>query len=193
MHNDVSLAFAPTAPASPMRKVAATVLCLLAVQAGCSDDLSWQAVEHMIASDYPHVPSISTDSLAERLSDEATPHPMLLDARSPEEYAVSHLAGARRVDPKADTYPALDTLPTDRPIVVYCSVGYRSAGVAQALRDQGFTNVANLQGSIFRWANEGRPVYRDDQRVAAVHPYDATWGRLLTDSLHANRPLPDAR
>lgn len=176
-----------------MRKLFASLLCLAALQMGCSDDLTWRAVEHMIASDYPNVPSISTDSLAERLSDETRPTPVLLDARSPEEYAVSHLQGARHVDPKADVYPALDTLATDTPLVVYCSVGYRSAGVVQTLREQGFSNVANLEGSIFRWANEERPVYRDDRRVAAVHPYNSTWGRLLADSLHANRPLPDVR
>ena len=176
-----------------MRNVAATVLCLLAVQAGCTDDLSWRAVEHMIAADYPNVPSISTDSLAERLSDEASPRPILLDARSPEEYAVSHLPDARRVDPKAGAHPALDTLAADTPLVVYCSVGYRSAGVVQSLQDQGFTNVVNLTGSLFRWANEGRPVDRDGQRVAAVHPYDATWGTLLADSLHAYRPRTNPR
>jgi len=176
-----------------MRTLFASLLCLAILPAGCSDDLTWRAVEHMITSDFPNVPAIPTDSLAERLLDETAPRPILLDARSSEEYAVSHLRGAHRVDPDADAYPALDTLAADAPIVVYCSVGYRSAGVAQALRNQGFTNVANLDGSIFRWANEGRPVYREGRPVAAVHPYDATWGRLLADSLHAYRPFPDSR
>lgn len=168
-----------------MRTCFASVLCLLALQTGCSQDLTWRAVQHMIASDYPEVPSITTDSLAQRLADDTSPTPLLLDARSPEEYAVSHLPGARRVDPDANAYPALDTLAADTPVVVYCSVGYRSAGVAKTLQQQGVAAVANLQGSIFRWANDGRPVYRDGRRVAAVHPYDATWGRLLADSLHA--------
>jgi len=176
-----------------MRKVAASVLCLLAIQAGCSDERTWQAVDHMIASNYPDVPTISTDSLAERLSTDTASKPLLLDARSPEEYAVSHLRGAQRVNPNAKRYPNLDTLAADQPIVVYCSVGYRSAGVAQKLRAQGFTNVSNLTGSLFRWANDGRPVYRDGQRVAAVHPYDASWGTLLADSLHAYRPRHDPR
>lgn len=171
-----------------MRNLFASLLCLLAIQTGCSDALTWRAVEHMIASEFPNVPSITTDSLAERLSDGAKPTPVLLDARSPKEYAVSHLPSARRVHPKADAYPALDTLAADTPLVAYCSVGYRSAGVAQTLQNQGFTNVANLKGSIFRWANEGRPVYRDDRPVTAVHPYNSTWGRLLTDSLHAVQP-----
>lgn len=176
-----------------MRRFVASVLCLLTVQTGCSQDFTWRAVEHMIAADHPNVPSISTDSLAKRLSDDAVPDPVLLDARSPEEYAVSHLRNARRVNPSADSYSALDTLAADTPIVVYCSVGYRSAGVAQTLQAQGFTNVANLKGSIFRWANDGRPVYRDGRRVAAVHPYDATWGTLLVDSLHAYQPPSSAR
>lgn len=176
-----------------MRNLFASVLCLLAVHTGCSDELTWRAVEHMIASDFPNVPSISTDSLAERLSDDTASHPILLDARSTEEYAVSHLPGAHRVNPTADAFPALDTLAADTPLVVYCSVGYRSAGVAQTLRSQGFTNVANLKGSIFRWANEGRPVYKNGRPVAAVHPYDSTWGRLLADSLHADRPVSDTR
>ena len=91
---------------------------------------------------------------------------------------------------QADAYPDLDTLAVEAPIVVYCSVGYRSAGVAQALRRQGFKDVVNLKGSIFRWANEGRPVFRSGRMVAAVHPYDASWGTLLADSLHAYPPLP---
>lgn len=175
-----------------MRKLFASLFCLLAVHTGCSDDLTWRAVEHMIATDFPNVPSISTDSLAEHLSDEAAPRLVLLDARSPEEYAVSHLPGARRVDPYTDAYPALDTLAPSTPIVVYCSVGYRSAGVVQTLRKQGFTNVANLEGSLFRWANEGRPVYRGNRAVTAVHPYDTSWGQLLADSLHAFQPPADS-
>jgi rhodanese-related sulfurtransferase len=176
-----------------MRRLVVPLFCLALLQTGCSDDLTWRAVEHMIASDYPNVPSISTDSLAKRLSDETRPTPVLLDARSPEEYAVSHLQEARYVDPNADTLPDLDTLAVHTPLVVYCSVGYRSAGVVQTLQEQGFSNVANLKGSIFRWANEGRPVYRNGRPVASVHPYDATWGRLLTDSLHADPSLSGAR
>lgn len=170
-----------------MRTLLASTLCLLALQSGCSEEVTWRAVDRMIASQYPEVPSITTDTLAARLTDSSAPRPVLLDARSPEEFAVSHLPGAHRIDPTATTFPTLDTLKTDRPIVVYCSVGYRSARIAHRLRNQGFTNVANLEGSIFRWANEGRPVYRDGQPVATVHPYDATWGQLLADSLHADR------
>jgi rhodanese-related sulfurtransferase len=171
-----------------MRKLTASAFFLLAVQVGCSQDLTWTAVNQMIEADYPSTPFITTDSLAERLSRSTAASPLLLDTRSPEEYAVSHLPGARRVDPEATAFPALDTLSRDRPIVVYCSVGYRSARITERLREQGFHNVSNLRGSIFRWANQGHPVVRNGTPVRAVHPYDQTWGMLLNDRLHAYLP-----
>ena len=174
-----------------MRSLVASVLCFLAVHTGCSQDLSWKAVNQLITADYPTASSITTDSLAKRLADTTAVRPLLLDARSAEEYAVSHLPGARRVDPMSMSFPSLETLPRDTSIVVYCSVGYRSARVASRLQNRGFTNVRNLKGSIFRWANEGRRVVRNDEPVQAVHPYDRTWSTLLDDRLHAYAP-PDS-
>lgn len=175
-----------------MRNLLASVVCLLTLHLGCSDSLTWRAVDRMISSEFPDVSMIATDSLATRLSDSSAVRPVLLDARSADEYAVSHLPGARRIDPTAETFPQLDSLSRDRPIVVYCSVGYRSARVASRLQSQGFTHVANLRGSIFQWANEGRAVVRDGRPVSAVHPYDSTWGRLLNEELHTTTPPPSS-
>jgi 3-mercaptopyruvate sulfurtransferase SseA len=69
---------------------------------------------------------------------------------------------------------------------VYCSVGYRSARIVERLRAAGHSDVRNLRGSIFQWANEGRPVVRGDSTVHKVHPFDATWGRLLNADLRAD-------
>jgi rhodanese-related sulfurtransferase len=171
-----------------MRRPFLVALLLLVVLTGCSRDLSWRAVDQMIQSNFPDVSTITSDSLATRLADSTQARPVLLDTRSPEEYAVSHLRGARRVPPDTSPLPELDALPRDTAIVVYCSVGYRSARVATHLREQGFTNVANLRGSIFRWANEGRPVVRGDSVVRAVHPYNDTWGTLLDADLHRRSP-----
>jgi hypothetical protein len=81
-------------------------------------------------------------------------------------------------------------VPKDRPIVAYCAVGWRSSALAERLKAQGYTNVSNLEGSIFAWANEGRPVYQGEQPAARVHPVSEKWGRLLKEELRA--PLPDA-
>lgn len=152
---------------------------------GCGQEQSWQLVNRMIASDFPNVRHISTDSLASWLADTARSAPFLLDVRKPEEYAISHLSGAVRIDPESADFSSLDSVDHAAPIVVYCSVGYRSSGLAEQLLKAGFSNVLNLQGSIFQWANEGHPVYREGREVKQVHPYDKLWGRLLNRELRA--------
>ena len=54
---------------------------------------------------------------------------------------------------------------------------------AAKLQRRGYTNVHNLEGSIFEWANSGRALSRADGPATAVHPYDAEWGRLLEREL----------
>ena len=151
--------------------------------------LGWLAVNAETRHKFPTVQDIQTRGLAAWLNDPQRPQPVLLDVREPAEFDVSHLAHARRVEPGAD--PTTLDLPKDQPIVTYCSVGYRSADYAQQLQKAGYTNVRNLQGSIFQWANEGRPVYKDGGQADKVHPFNATWGKLLKPSLRADVPPAD--
>ena len=134
-----------------------------------------------IEARYPDVPWVEADALAGWMRSGEV---HLLDARQPEEYRVSHLRGATRIDPDAPDLAALD-VPRDARVVVYCSVGWRSGGVADRMRRAGWTDVHNLAGGIFGWANADRPVYRGERRARAVHPYDATWGRMLRAELRA--------
>ena len=165
----------------------ATVFCLSALFSWRW--LGWQVVKAETRHKFPTVQDIGTRNLAAWLADPQRPKPLLLDVREPAEFAVSHLADARRVEPGTD--PATLDLPKDQPIVTYCSVGYRSAEYAQQLQKAGYTNVRNLEGSIFQWANEGRPVFDDGKPVEKVHPYNDTWGKLLKPSLRADVPPAD--
>jgi rhodanese-related sulfurtransferase len=138
-----------------------------------------ESMRTLVRERFPEVRQLAPADLAQWLADTNRPAPLLLDVRTPTEFAVSHLPGARQVDP-AISGPALAaTLSPDRAVVVYCSVGYRSSDCATRLLQAGFTNVMNLEGSIFQWANDGHPVERDGQRVHEVHPYNATFGKLL--------------
>ena len=110
---------------------------------------------------------------------------VLLDVREPEEYAISHLRGAQRAGTLAEALPLLPT--GEVSVVVYCSVGYRSAGLAEALMGHGRTNVFNMSGSLFAWANAGLPLFRKDQRVKEAHPYNDRWGALLDKEYHPPR------
>lgn len=127
------------------------------------------------------VPLVSVDSLAALQAGGLTPKPLLLDVREAEEYAVSHLPGAVRVEPGGDLPAWLDTVEQNRPIVTYCSVGYRSERYGRALREAGFTEVHNLYGSLFEWAERGYGVVDSTGRLtAAIHTYNRRWGQWLT-------------
>ena len=138
-----------------------------------------EAMKQLVRSKFPKVRQLSTEELARWLADTNTPSPILLDVRKPEEFAVSHLPGAKRVEPSTKAADLIPTLPTNRTAVVYCSVGYRSSELATRLLDAGFTNVCNLEGSLFQWANEDRPMEKDGKPASTVHGYNETFGKLL--------------
>lgn len=150
--------------------------------------IGWLILKSKIRQTFPQVQQISTEELANWLDRSEATKPLLLDTRQPEEYAVSYLPDAQRLDPYTSDFAELEAVPHDRPIVTYCSVGYRSARVADRLQSAGYTNVANLEGSIFEWANKGRSVYRDGAQVKQVHPYNTLWGYLLHPELRADKP-----
>lgn len=142
------------------------------------DSQAWRRVLRGVRDDFPDVPQMTTQRLAELLDSESG-SVLLLDARSEAEYEVGQLRGAVRTETLAAALDALSGFDSSSTIVVYCSVGHRSSQLAERLLSRGVANVFNLEGSIFRWANEGRPVYRGARRVHEVHPYDEEWGRLL--------------
>lgn len=141
-------------------------------------------IKWVIAARFPSVSWLDAGTLARWMGDDSTKSPVLVDVRSEEEYAVSHLRDALRVDPKQ---PDLESLPLndDARIVVYCSVGYRSAALVEEIREAGVGEVYNLTGGIFGWANEGRPLFRQGSRVQAVHPYDQAWAWLVREELRS--------
>ena len=139
---------------------------------------------------FPQVRWITTAELAQWLSNPVRLQPLLLDARTKTEYAVSHLATAQQIDPIAPDFAALGQIDQDTPLVVYCSIGYRSAKVAAQLAQAGFTQVYDLEGSIFQWANEARPLWQAEQPTTKVHPYNTQWSLLLKPKYRAELQEP---
>jgi len=168
------------------RTLGIVTVLLVAVFVTSGYGLGWGLVDAKIRHDFPGVKRISTAELAAWLSDHERPAPLLLDVRTQAEYDLSHLQNAEHVAPDAPA--SVVPPPKDRPIVTYCSVGYRSGAFAEKLHAAGFSNVLNLEGSIFAWANEGRPAFRDGVQVEKVHPYNRTWGLLLRKEHRADVP-----
>ena len=148
---------------------------IMLILCGCAPQTLREA-EARVRQEFPDVHQISPADLQKWLDDPTRPPPVLIDTRGADEYAVSHLHGAINLQ---DSTPPISR---DEPIVVYCSVGYRSSRYARELQHAGFTDVSNLEGSIFAWANEGRPIERDGLPVNVVHPYDQRWAKLLAAS-----------
>ena len=80
----------------------------------------------------------------------------VLDVRTKSEYASGHVPGAHQLHAGRVLW-SLDELPKDRPLVTHCQSGARNAAVASALREAGFGNVLELEGSYNAWREAGKP------------------------------------
>jgi rhodanese-related sulfurtransferase len=84
---------------------------------------------------------------------------VLIDVRERDEWAAGHVAGATHI-PLADLPTRLDEVPRDQPILLFCRSGNRSGKATAFLRQQGYTQAANVEGGIIAWQGAGLPVTR---------------------------------
>lgn len=76
----------------------------------------------------------------------ATPGAVLLDVRTPEEYAEGHIPGGRNVPLQRLDAVESAVKSKDTPLFVYCLSGARSRQAVSMLRSRGYTNVQNIGG-----------------------------------------------
>ncbi|HEY2172348.1 MAG TPA: adenylyltransferase/sulfurtransferase MoeZ [Mycobacteriales bacterium] len=83
---------------------------------------------------------------------------LLVDVREPAEYEIVKIPGSVLI-PKGDIVSgqALATLPQDRPIVLHCKTGVRSAEALAALKQAGFRDATHVQGGVIAWVNQIDP------------------------------------
>jgi hydroxyacylglutathione hydrolase len=81
----------------------------------------------------------------------------ILDVRGQSEYDAGHLPGVTHI-PLGYLRERMHEIPADRPVVVHCKGGGRSAIAASLLEAHGFDDVTNLAGGFDQWAAEGNPV-----------------------------------
>jgi rhodanese-related sulfurtransferase len=158
---------------------------LLLACGGKPDIGTLQTVQDDIVQALPTVRHISADKL-EALIDNDNDELLILDTRPRAEYNVSRIKGALQLDP--DMNPEylsanIGSAALGKTVIVYCSVGWRSSRAAkrlnQSLIASGATSVANLEGGLFGWHNESRPVVNSSGLTTLIHPYDDKWGTLL--------------
>ena len=83
----------------------------------------------------------------------------LLDVREQHEYDAGHIPNITLI-PMGDIPARIAELPTDKEIIVTCRSGNRSGQITNYLREQGFTNVHNMEGGILAWEAAGFEVER---------------------------------
>ncbi len=91
---------------------------------------------------------ITAGSLAEQLSSPAPPQ--LIDVRGPAEWREHRIEGAVNL-PLPRLVDALGTVQSDRPVIAYCSSGYRSAIAVSLMQREGLASVGDLVGGLAGW------------------------------------------
>ena len=78
---------------------------------------------------------------------------LLVDVREPAEYEIVRIPGGVLI-PKADLPARLSELPQDKPVVLYCKTGVRSAEALAVLKGAGFSSAKHVQGGVTAWATQ---------------------------------------
>jgi rhodanese-related sulfurtransferase len=132
------------------------------------------------------VPSLTDERLASLMQESEPSRLLILDVREPDEFLVSHLEGAVRIDPDTTSEEFRQIFSGDvagRTVVAYCSIGERSAVLLERVlgicREMGAQGAFNLRGGIFRWHANGRRLVDKDGASDRVHPLNPVWGMLV--------------
>jgi rhodanese-related sulfurtransferase len=107
------------------------------------------------SSNAASVQVISPNQYVSDFSQPQTAH-LLVDVRTPEEYATGHIAGSVNI-PLQELSSRMSEIPTNQPVVIYCRSGNRSAQAADLLKNAGYSQLYDL-GGIIAWAASGLPV-----------------------------------
>lgn len=121
----------------------------------------------LLSNSVPHI------SVAESTNKKA----IFLDARAYQEFKVSHIKGAEWIGYEEFEISSVAKLEKSKPIIIYCSVGYRSEKIGEQLIKEGFKEVYNLYGGIFEWKNQGKVIVDEENNpTEKIHAYSKTWG-----------------
>ena len=84
---------------------------------------------------------------------------VVLDVRTPKEFAAGHITGATNIDWNApDFAKKAAALDKSKTYLVHCAIGGRSAKASDRMTALQFTNVYNLEGGMKAWEKAGKPV-----------------------------------
>jgi len=102
------------------------------------------------------VTTLSVSDFAKKLTDTSV---VLLDVRTPAEFASGHISGATNIDFESGTFESdIQKLDKSKSYAVYCRSGNRSGQATSLMAKDGFSTVFNLDGGLINWQSAGYPV-----------------------------------
>jgi phage shock protein E len=102
-------------------------------------------------------PKLSIEEFAAKA---AEPNIIVLDVRTPGEFAQGRLANAINVDFQSGNFEQeVAKLDKNATYAVYCRSGNRSGEAVKVMEDLGFTDMYDMNGGVIDWAAAGKPLY----------------------------------
>lgn len=124
-----------------MRKVIALVAVLLIGLSACAGE-SNAAVTNLNVAEFANV--LATEDV------------VILDVRTPAEFADGHIANAINIDAQSGNFAAeIEGLDKTKTYAVYCRSGNRSGTATQIMAEAGFSKLYNMNGGTIDWTNSG--------------------------------------
>jgi len=95
---------------------------------------------------------------------------ILVDVRTPEEFAWERIDGAVNVDWKGNDFEkSMQKFDENEPLLIYCRSGARASRARRKLRKMGFKEILNLDGGILQWKDKGLPTWKSPDYKEGGH------------------------
>ena len=135
----------------------------ITVLASCGDTEDSSPVTAPAGTDADTTVAVGYQALAPAAADALLQNPpgglVILDVRTPEEFAAGHIAGAVELDLQGAAFESdVAELDPETPYFVYCHTDNRSGQAVAYLQEHDFTSLYELTGGIAAWETAGLPV-----------------------------------
>lgn len=121
--------------------------------------------------------SISLDSFYSKIKSQK--NPQIVDARTPEEFALNHIEGAVNFNLQSENYAqSVAKLDKSKPVFIYSIGAGRSVALEKELLKNGFSEAYSLEGGIANWIGNGKPFYSNLKSKLSL----AEFNKIIADN-----------